>query len=192
MAFTLKLSVDWATNMKSLQLYDNSGTGTTGWGNGTNPTILGVSTATVTITLPDNTVLAPINVYPTLPNTNDIYFQVTNVMLGLGAADLITDGIYFFEYVVTGLDGLGAPYTATYAQYKFLTPQGCCCLSKMAAKAKTCKSGCKDPARVAYSNASDTMALINDAASSGLLVEAQEFLTELQLICANADCGCGH
>ena len=189
MAFTLKLSASWATNMKSLYLYDASGTGATGWDNGANPTIVSALTATVTITLPDNTVLAPINVYPTLPNTTDTFFEVTNVMLGLGITEPITDGIYFFQYVVTGNNG--APYTYTYAKYKFLTPQVCCCLSKMSAKARSCKKGCKDPVRIAFANAWDTMVLMQDAASSGKLIEAQEFLTELQLICTQQDCGCG-
>jgi hypothetical protein len=188
MAFTLKLGVSWASNMKSLYCRDVSGTGLTGWGNGGNPTIASSLTATITITLPDNTTLAPINVYPTLPNTNDIYFEVTNVMLGLGVTEPITDGIYYFKYIVTGNDG-GA-YTYTYAQYKFLTPQVCCCVSKLAARVKPCTKGCKNEAKIVYSDAFDTLMLLQDAASSGNLNEAAEFLTELQNICTQADCGC--
>lgn len=189
MAFTLKLGVGWANNMKSLYLYDTSGTGLTGWGNGSNPLITNTLTATVTITLPDNTTLAPINVYPTLPNTNDIYFEVTNVMLGLSASDPIVDGVYFFSYTITGTDG--TPYTYTYAQYKFLTPQVCCCVLKMSARVKPCKKGCKNEAKVAYSDAFDTLTLLQNAASSGNMNEAAEFLLELQTICESNNCGCG-
>lgn len=189
MSLNLKLGADWAANAKSLFLDDETGSAPPGgWGAGTNPTIASVQTAQVVITRPDLTILAPINVYPTLPNTDGIAFEATNQALGYGTGPIV-DGPYNFNYTVTGLFN-SEPYTVNYNRTKFLYPSVCCCVSRMAAKVRAQGKKCKDKDREAFSDAWDLLELLKDAVKCGNMTEANEFLLQLQTICAANDCGC--
>lgn len=181
-----------ASDSKSAFIYDATGnydpvTNPGGYG-GINPLASTAATATLGITLPDGTVIAPINIYPTLPNITDVPFVLTNVMIGLAATDPMPDGSYLFTYVITGTSG--TPYTATSVAYKFLTGQACCCVAKLAAKTSSDNCECTDEDKENFSNAWDLLELAKDAAACGKRNEADEYLTSLSLICSNLNCQC--
>src|SRR5689334_15376843 len=76
-----------------------------GWG-GVNPAIGDAQSATLDVTLLDGTVVT-FDMYPTFPNITGTVFEITNVMLGLGATDPIVDWISSMTYTVTGDAGGG-------------------------------------------------------------------------------------
>ena len=85
----------------------NASTNTGGWG-APNPVIGDATAATLEVFLPDPatglpkaTSEATIDVFPTLPNTTGVLFNITNVDLGLVATFVLPDGIYRFIYDVT-------------------------------------------------------------------------------------------
>jgi len=189
MSLLLKLKATWSGNARSLFATDITGVSPPGgWGVGSNPTIASVQTAQLIITRPDGTVLPAINVYPTLPNTDDISFEITTAMLGYGSGPIV-DGAYNFNYTVTGLFN-SEPYTVNYNRSKFLYPAVCCCVEKMAAKVRACAKNCKDATKEAFSDAWDTLELLKDAVKCGNMTEANEFLLQLQTVCDQSDCGC--
>lgn len=189
MALVLKLSTGFSNNCKTIVIYDETGDSDAGsWGVGGNPAISTVLTATLGVRLPDGTVIAPISVYPTLPNVTGLGFNLTNVLMGLQATTLIQSGAYVFDYVVTGDDG--SPYTYSTSVTKFLACAECCCRDKYAAKVSACGGNCGDVSYEQYSQLWDDIELMQNAASCGHINEANEFLLKVQLVCAQIDCNC--
>lgn len=110
MAFQLKFKVTEKADSKSFDVEDTTGlynadTNPTGYGSDDpSPRINEVSTATVAVTLPKkDTAETPIDVYPTLPNTDD---TVKNILAtdvdNTPASGKFDDGVYKFEYRITG------------------------------------------------------------------------------------------
>lgn len=192
MALIPKSKVVPPEDCKSILIYDNIGvydaTSNPGGFNSPNPVIGSVLTRTITITFPDGTTIAPISVYPTLPNLNDIPFLILNTDMGLPATQSIPEGAWYFVDTITGNNG--SPYTATNSYFKYLACSVCCCVKKAAGRAsgKGCK--CTKADKIAFSEVWDDYELMMDAAACGKFNQANEILAQLQLTCKKLNCGC--
>lgn len=158
----------------------------------TNPTIASVDTATLDITLADDTVVT-LDLRPDFPNTDLAPYEITGVMLGLDADTAITDWIAKMVYTVSGTIG-GEDYTESTTKYVPVLCQTMCCVNRLALLVSGC--GCDDETAkknaAKYLNASANL----DAIYASLNCtpqnpdKANEILTYLTDLCAGDDCGC--
>ncbi len=186
MAFVLKLGVKYSDNCYSIKCIDVSGinginSNETGW-NTDGVTIALASAATIAITLPDGTAIAPINVFSILPNTSGSPFTITNVMLGLSSTDLIPSGAWHFVYTVTVS---GTPYV--FSGDIFLACAEWCCVQKSFSKKRDCKCKKNDCGCISIWDEYQSML---SSASCGKINEANEKLLRVQSLCAQSGCGC--
>lgn len=144
MGLELEFNVVEAPSNEEIWVFDttgiyNSTSNTTGWG-GINPNYTDVTTATITVTMPDPTTLQPSTdpsqsfTLPTspLPNVNGDKLVIPQTSLGLLGTDTLMDGEYLFEITMSGLVGM-SPFTYTWkAAYVFYNQLACCAANKLA------------------------------------------------------------
>lgn len=107
MASSLNIGLEVTSNCKNIDVTDNTGeynaiTNPGGYG-APNITIDDVDEATITVTnLNDPDTEYEVDVFDTLPNTDDEEFRIENTDIGLSSSDTITDSIYMFSYCLSG------------------------------------------------------------------------------------------
>ena len=176
----LKLNVEAGKNF--FHVYDNTGkydkkTNSKGWGS-PNTLLSDVTGAKVRIYLPGNEDYLEVDVYPSLPNTDCVGFEIIPEDISL------TDfppGVYRFEYVITLSSG------ATLAQscYIFFYQPLECCIAK-----KKNATDLNDASSDLAKKVIELEALLDNAkwcACSGKIDCAQEIS---DLIWANCGCCC--
>ena len=109
MAFTLKSSICPINKCYQLQFTDEtkpySSLNTGGYGT-PNIELTDITAATVAVYLPNTVTPVIVNVYinGVFPNTNNVPFTITNVMLGFDATEPLPSGKYKIVYTVSGTD----------------------------------------------------------------------------------------
>lgn len=109
MAFELKFTIAEKADAKSFDVEDTTGlfsaTNLTGYGSDDpSPRINEVDTATIAVTLPNETVAeTAIDVYPTLPNTTSTVKNILATEVDNTPVDgEFIDGVYKFDYTISG------------------------------------------------------------------------------------------
>lgn len=192
MALLPKLKIVQSTDCKSFYLNDitglyNSVTNVGGYGD-VNPDVADVTAASVDILLSDGTTLT-VNVYPTLPNTDGVLYQVLNTALGLASDAAITDFITNIIYTVS----VGVT-DYTYTTYDAVLCNVTCCVNTLNATIEFCGDcDCDNPAMDKYLRAFAMLKSISNAlyCTPQLPNKAMAILTSLQEYCSqNNGCGC--
>ena len=133
MALELCINICEKNDCKAIGLSDctdifDSVTNVGGYG-GNNPDFGDLLTAVVRITLPDAEDYIQINVGGVLPNTDDTEKIIFNTDLGLGADDKLPDGVWTFEYIITGVFNT-VPFTESITEQAAFTCRLECCKDK--------------------------------------------------------------
>ena len=182
MALIPKITICSEGNCETWQVYDATGTYSTdnlgGFG-APNPTVANVTAATISFVLSDGTVIAAINVYDTLPNTNDVPFEITNTLAGITGT--FPDGLTTWVYTITAS---GNTIVGNGSQY-LLCNSECCARNFGSADLSCNKSKMKK-----FIKASEYLWLIKASVGCGNITAADKILTKLQRLCAGSGCGC--
>lgn len=144
--FTYRQSGD----LKTLYIYDTTGvynaiTNPNGWG-GNNPVIGDATSDIIAIQNVTSNTIYEIQMFSTMPNTNDVSFAIGGTMLGLGPDSQIEDGQYIFtrRTIVNGT-------LYSKSARVFLVGQLKCCADSMLDMDKpgcSCESGKLTPASI--------------------------------------------
>lgn len=194
MAFKYQISASQDKRCNELNIYDETGTGIDGWGDGTtNPDISGVTECLAKITFSNGAVWngSILSTSPAFPSTNNtIPYVFTSVQLN----DKIQDGKFTIETRVVGQhthdngnNGVLGLYTFT----GFLFCNVECCVRKMRTKIDPLAMHCENTPE--WKNAKKAMLLL---ASLKNAVECKKFdkatviLAALKELCATNHCNC--
>jgi hypothetical protein len=181
--FTYRQSAD----LKTLYIYDTTGvydatTNPTGWG-APNPVIGDVASDKISIQSVGSNTIYEIEMYSTLPNTNDTSFPITSSILGLGPDAEIPDG----QYVFTRKTTLTAGTVYTKAARVFLVGQLQCCADSMLDMDKpgcSCESGKLTPASILQY----TIWTLKKAFKTQKFEKANEIYRYAQDLCKEKNC----
>lgn len=142
------------TDYSKIQILDDTGVGTTGWGNGANPDIADVLSCQVVVTKPDPITLLP-SADPTYQITKNVYYgfaggvlpNITNVLQDFLASELgytdnkLLTGIYHLAVSGTGVMSGPADFDFSFEDYFISTGKVDCCITKMRQKASLKECG---------------------------------------------------
>ncbi len=188
-------------NKQNVDVYDITGTGTNGYGNGGNPAVGDFVTCSAEWYFPDATTKQPsaavgatIDMYPTLPNITGAKFTTTSVAL-LGSAQNLPNGIY--RCVITQGDGTTDPATEYTSDTKFpVIASVRCCINNLVLVADSCT--CKGKSNIKLLEAKmflDQMYVkdrsegeISDGETCNMWNKMAEIIIDCEAICANANC----
>ncbi len=139
MALKIDFSYSQSSDAKLLYIYDTTGTydATTnpgGYGGGTNPNIGAVTSDKILIQKVGSSVSYEIQMFPTLPNTNNIPYEINSAMLGLGPDAQIEDG----QYLLTREVVASAVLYKTSKRVFFISILKCCADTMLDAEAPGC------------------------------------------------------
>jgi hypothetical protein len=185
MALVYKVAVKKnGTDCKQLLFVDETGfynSNNTGGYGGINLEVFNVTTSEVVITLPDNTTTtvdlfsAPYN-YPLLTFPTVYYINGTS----------FDDGVYKFEFTITG--GESEEYTHT--AYYLSTCNLDCCMTKFAAKINPSCS-CNDKLLQKWADMQSYYDAMWYNFECGNYNEVTNLLNKLTAMCSKNGCGCG-
>src|SRR5437870_6351626 len=107
MALFLNISVVQSQDQQSLNIADITGSynpnNVTGYGGSVNPDIPNISSAAISILLPQTTTPLVFNAFPTLPSINPVtVFSVLSTDLNQPSGGKIPDGVYQVTYTIGG------------------------------------------------------------------------------------------
>lgn len=181
--FTYRQSAD----VKTLYIYDTTGvynvnTNPTGWG-GSNPAVGDATSDKISIQKVGSNTIYEIEMYPTLPNTDDAPFEIDSSMLGLGPNAEIPDG----QYVFTRKTVILSTTTYTKSARVFLVGQLQCCADTMLDMDKpgcTCESGKLTPASILQY----TLWTLKKAFKTQKFEKANEIYRYAQDLCKEKNC----
>lgn len=171
----------------------------TGYGGGVNPDVVNVATATLLVTVPNNTVPYSFNVYPTaglppqagfLPTLNPTQgYVITNTQLGYLATQLIPDGCFIFTLNETGTFNALA-FTATVTLNQNFTPQSQCCIQTKLNNMGDgdCGCGCGEKNSGVICKLITLLKASYNAASCGKVNRANKIIQNIFNSCNNSDC----
>lgn len=194
MATVLKFEIVQSTDCKSFYIKDTTGvyddtTNPTGWcpssgGCGVNYAIADVFSDTLDITLQNGTVIPQIEMYPILPNTDGILYQVLNTALGLAADEPITDQILNIVRTVN----IGDLITT---ETQGVLCQSTCCVAKAAATVDNCGDcDCENEDLENFLIKQGWLLVTQNAVDCNKSLKAAKILSHLTDICNGSDCGC--
>lgn len=153
MALEIKYKVVESPNSQEIWIYDTTGiyhstNNPTGYG-GINPNYNNVTTANVTVTLPDTTTLQ-VSIDPTskfllpatpLPNVIGNKLTIPQTALGLLPTQPFIDGNYRFDIVLSGTFS-AVPFTVSYSTEQTFFAQLRCCSANATVDANIEDCGC--------------------------------------------------
>lgn len=192
MAFKFKLKIlpvgSWM-RCRELEIYDDTGTGSEGWGASGNPAISDVTALNVKIILSDGAVYTG-NIYSStlpFPNTSGIPYILDKLVFNQD----IPDGKINIEATVTGDSGgvesdLGK-FTGTF----YNTCNVFCCVQKLQAKVTNANDPCSDKDFEAYNKARSLYMGLLGAIDCKKWTKADNILKRLQTLCTQNNCNCG-
>lgn len=181
--FTYRQSAD----VKTLYIYDTTGvynvnTNPTGWGGGGNPAVGDATSDKISIQKVGSSTIYEIEMWATLPNTDNAPFEIDSSMLGLGPNVEIADGQYVFTRSTVAL---GTTYTR--AARVFLVGQLQCCADTMLDMDRpgcTCESGRLTPASILQY----TIWTLRKAFKTQKFEKANEIYRYAQDLCKEKNC----
>lgn len=191
MAFKYKISATQDKRCNELNIYDETGTGVDGWGDGTtNPAISGVTACSGKIVFANGAVWTGslLSTNPAFPSINNtIPYVFTAIQLG----DTIVDGKFTIESQVVGehngTEGVLGLYTFT----GFLYCNVACCVRKLEAKIDPTNMSCKtSPEWIIADKARKLLEALKYAVECKKFDRATVILAALKEICANNHCNC--
>lgn len=153
----------------------NSQNNKTGWGLPNNR-IADVTIAVIRVFLPKSETYIAVNVFPSLPNTDNVGFEIIPSDIGL---DSFPPGVYKFQYVITMTDSTVLIRTIYFFYYQPLE----CCINK-----KVSKLNLTDVDSVSAEKAYELQLLLENAIwalCSGQLEKSQEISDYIW-----SQCGC--
>lgn len=138
MALKIKFSYSQSSDAKLLYIYDTTGTydaTTNPGGYGViNPSVGAVTSDKILIQKVGSSVSYEIQMFPTLPNTNNIPYEINSVLLGLGVDAQIEDG----QYLLTREVVASAVLYRTTKRVFFTSILKCCADTMLDAEAPGC------------------------------------------------------
>lgn len=182
MALIPKISIQSEGDCETWQICDATGTYSAdnlgGYG-APNPLVADVTAATISFVLSDGTVVPAIDVYNTLPNTNDVQFEITNTAAGITGT--FPDGLTTWEYTITvgGIDIVGNGS-------QFLICNVECCARNFGSADLSCNKSMMKK----FITASEYLWEIKASVGCGNITAANKILAKLQRLCAGSGCGC--
>jgi hypothetical protein len=191
MAFKYTIRLAQTKRCNELNIFDETGTGETGWGDGTtNPAISGVTAASAKIIFANGATWTGsiLSTNPAFPSINSaVPFVFDTLMLGQAFVDgpVTIESQVFGEH--NGSEGVLGLYTTTGFIYCHVE----CCVRKLKAKINPEIDDCeKTPAWRAARKAGALLEALKYAISCKKFDRAKVILKSLQNICANNHCNC--
>lgn len=204
MSLTLRTTACESTGCSAFKVYDTTGLysaeNLTGWqaeaGDASgNPKISEVTAATVSFEIPGYDDTVTIDVYPTLPNTDDLPVTITVEDIAVSTSDNISlttlpDGQYIITYAVAGTYTAGGDFTFSTQFAAYFICGVACCVNRLAVEyvdAGACN--CKGKKGEKFQNAWFELKALELAACCGNITAANLALVNLQALC-EGNCGC--
>lgn len=192
MAFKYTLRIAQTKRCTELHIFDETGTGLTGWGDGTtNPAISGVTACSGKLIFSNGAVWTGslLSTNPVFPNTsNAVAFVFDNLLLG----QPLVDGKVTLESQVVGEHNGSEGVLGLTVVTDFIYCNVECCVRKLKAKVNPEVDDCeKTPEWKAARKASLLLESLKYAISCKKFDRAAVILTSLQNICKNNHCNCG-
>lgn len=198
MALIPSISICKSSDCKSLSLNETTGAYTLinlgGYGT-PNVDLSDIISAVLTINIPGSSTPIVIDLFSITPPDNfpsddptTPTFIIDSVVLGLGPAGVLSDGLYTFQYDVTDNTNVTYTYSTTF----LMTCTIECCVAKLLAEVAKCGCDCDDDAKedalFAYTL---LVALKSSLSCDNNTTKTNNILSSLQRICKFKDCNCG-
>jgi hypothetical protein len=187
MAYTPSLSICEKNHCSDVLLTDSRGLydstlNPDGWNGGSNPTNSTITSATVSVLLPNTTTAVDLDVTAsvtsaTINNYQSIFNLGTYSATDLGTTGKLPDGIYTFTYTI--VDGSDT-YTSSYKTYLFCQTR--CCVDKLLAEIPNRMTDLTFINNVEMANAF-LLSASKSAFSCGKFTETQKLVEQAKKIC---------
>ena len=187
MAYTPSLSICEKNHCSDVLLTDSRGLydstlNPDGWNGGSNPTNSTITSATVSVLLPNTTTAVDLDVTAsvtsaTILNYQSIFNLGTYSATDLGTTGKLPDGIYTFTYTI--VDGSDT-YTSSYKTYLFCQTR--CCVDKLLAEIPNRMTDQTFINNVEQANAF-LLSASKSAFSCGKFTETQKLVEQAKKIC---------